>query len=101
MRKVTNDSVNAFMNDKAFKQGNTKVEVEDGETSLYLFGNKIARKNGNVVEINNCNYETNTTKERLNGVIDEVGGDRIYQSGFCWYWKEGNPFIGGRWHTLN
>ena len=104
MRKVTEQASNAFMNNKAFKQGSTEVRVEENEVAMYLHGHKIARKNitTKVVEINNCNYETNVTKERLNGVIGEVSGygDEIYQSQFVWYWKDAQPFLSNRWNEL-
>jgi hypothetical protein len=105
MRKVTEQAVNAFMNNKAFRQGNTAVSIMNNEIALYLHAHKIARKDmtTNVVEINNCNWCSNTTKERLNGIISEVSGhgDCIYQSNWAWYWKDAEPFLDNRWHTLN
>jgi hypothetical protein len=101
MRKVTEQASKAFMNDKAFKQGSTQVVVEENEVALFLHGHKIARKNTNtnVVEVNNCGYETNVTKERLNGVIGEVSSysAQIYQQSFVWYWKSGEMFLPNRW----
>ena len=102
MRKVTEESVRAFKNNRNIKSGNTQVVVEDGVVSMYLHGNKIARKNisTNVIEINNCGYESNVTKDRINSIIDSIGGDRIYQSQFVWYWKDAQPFLSNRWNTL-
>ena len=104
MRKVTEETTEAFMDNKNCSKGNTVVKVEDGFVNMYFHGHKIARKNiaTGVVEINNCNYETNVTKERLCGIIDRCSSpnDRIYQQSFVWYWKRGEMFLPNRWHQL-
>ena len=57
---------------------------------MMYHGNIIAlkdRKSG-AIQITNCGWETNTTKERLNGLIQAVKGheQKIYQKNFNWYW---------------
>ena len=52
-----------------YKKSNTRVEVDkDGIAYLYLFNNLIAKRNGNKIEITMAGYNTNTTRERLNGI---------------------------------
>tara|TARA_R100000654_G_scaffold36980_2_gene62607 strand:- start:500 stop:793 length:294 start_codon:yes stop_codon:yes gene_type:complete len=84
MKKITRDSIYAFMNDENFRSSNTEVVVLPNETILKLFGNEIAyRKNniGRTIMITNAGWRTNTTKERLNG----IEGVYINQSKGVWY----------------
>lgn len=96
MRKVTINTVNAFMNGYAMGESNTVVTVEGHKVSMILHGNTIATRNtkSNVVRISNCGYESNVTKERLNGIIADVLGHsaKIYQKAGVWYWKDGKKF---------
>ena len=85
MRKVTKETVIAFLNKTSKKVGNTVVTVVDGETALSLHGNIIALNKDGVIQINNKGYETNTTKERLNGLLEMLDEPKIYQSNFSWY----------------
>ena len=84
MKKITKESVSAFMNAQNFKKSNTEVVVLTNVTVLKLFGNEIAYRYNdpeNTLSITNCGWETNTTKERLNG-IPRVN---IYQKNWQWY----------------
>ena len=99
MRIITKEIVKAFMNGEGRSIGNSST---DGKTML-LHGHTIARKTGVYVQINNCGYETNTTKERLNGLLDYIGlkdSHRIYQRNFEWYWKDGESFPCNQWVTV-
>ena len=42
MRKITKESVSAFLDGRKFNKGNMSVEVESGYTKLKLHGNTIA-----------------------------------------------------------
>lgn len=71
MRKITQEAVYAFENDIAYKSGNTTVK--DG--AMFLHGNKIAefeslfKNDGNRnINITLAGWNTNTTRERLNGL---------------------------------
>ena len=91
MRKVTRKIVEAFYAGEAKSSGNT---CTDGN-NVWLHGNKIAEKDelGNLF-ITNAGFETNVTKERLNGLL-ELGGfvpfpaPHIYQKKFTWYLSVG------------
>ncbi len=85
MRKITQEAVAAFMVGKTFSKSNTLVSCG----SIYLHGNEIARrrKDGSV-EFSLANWNTPTTRERLNGVLSNCG--------FMVRTKLGTPYL---WNT--
>jgi len=90
MRLITEQSVTAFLNGNKFNKSNMSVEVEPNVTTLKYQGNAIAYKYNdpkNTISITNCGWESTTTKERLNGVIELSGLNigRIYQKNWVWY----------------
>ena len=68
MKKITQQSVNAFINDLQFSKDNTIVKAGGEVTNLFLHGNLIAHKIQGIMFISNCGWFTRTTKERLNGL---------------------------------
>lgn len=71
MRKVTEQSVAAFLNAEKFSSGNTTVEVLPNVTILRLHGNAIAYRYNDpekTLSVTDAGWKTNTTKERLNGI---------------------------------
>lgn len=106
MRKIDQETKNAFWNDYNLKNNNTKVEYlktsennnNAPETRIYLHGNCIAKKiYGEGIFLNHCGWMTVTTKARLNALLDPK--DKIYQKDFIWYWKNGIKFNDG-WNKL-
>ena len=85
MREITEQSAAAFMAARPFRKGNTEVIVENGKTTLYLHGNPIARKIGPRVEVSTAGWKTNTTKERLNGLLSYF--DIPIQSKYARVWQ--------------
>lgn len=84
MRKITRESIDAFMNGKPFGKSNTSVVVLPNVTILTLFGNKIAYRYNDpqrTLAITNCGWKSNVTKERLNA----LEGVSIYQKYGVWY----------------
>lgn len=89
MRKITQDAIRAFNNNQPFKRGNTQVVLSEAlginYTSLKLHGNTIAYKVigdvGTGLFIQDGGWQSNTTKERLNG----ISGVSIYQRNFQWF----------------
>ena len=70
MKKITRDSVDAFMNARPFRKDNT--------------GNEIAYRYNDperTLSVTNAGWFSNTTKERLNGIPNV----RIHQKNFNWY----------------
>ena len=82
MRQITKDSINAFLNRKTFTRQNMKVREMNGKFYLKLHGNIIAvLHKDNTLQITNCGWFSNTTKERLNGLPNVS----IYQKNWDWY----------------
>lgn len=103
MRAVTRTAVAAFMAGRAGHHGrNTLVEVRPfkAETRfsaiLKLHGNVIARRSldGAILEVCDGNWQTNTTKERLNG----IPGVQVVQRKGLWY-LNGVEWDGG-WQSV-
>jgi hypothetical protein len=87
MRKITQHTINAFLNDNPIKESNTEVILNanfgDPRTELYLFDNLIAQKRigSKTIQITNAGWKSKTTKERLNALPNV----RINQSKGEWY----------------
>ncbi len=84
MRKITQESVDAFMNAREFKKANMEVEVLPNVTILRLHGNAIAYRYNDperTLSITNAGWQSNTTKERLNAIPDVS----IQQQDWVWY----------------
>ena len=94
MRQITYDAIRAFENGYNFKRGNTRVIVgHDGveySVRLLLHGNLIAERTSNGVYIQDGGWQSNTTKERLNG----LSGVNIVQRNWVWY-LNGEAWNGG------
>ena len=100
MRKITSQSVNAFVNGYRFNQGNTTVSgcgaTEIREWYLMLHNNLIAKKIVfvNELQITDAGWQTATTKERLNGVLDRLTfGWRLFQKKGEWYLTNGEDTV--------
>lgn len=81
MRKITEQMLEAFINNRSKKIGNTEVIASEHKTVLLLHGNLIAESNVEGLFIQNLGWETNTTKERLNS----LPGVSIHQKNWKWY----------------
>lgn len=87
MRKITQNTINAFLNDDQIKIDNTQVILNanfgDPRTELYLFDNLIAQKRigSKTIQITNAGWKSKTTKERLNALPNV----RINQKQGEWY----------------
>jgi len=91
-RKITQESVQKFLNGVPFKKSNMEVSREGTIYYLKLHGNKIAAlEPDGKMWISNAGWRSNTTKERLNG----LPGVNIYQRNWEWYLNgiqwDGNP----------
>ena len=88
MRKITEDSTRAFHSRQSFGRSNSQVMVGERFTYFSLFGKQIARYDSNCDELRlrDSGYQTVTTKDRLNGLLDTFDtGLRIFQKDYCWY----------------
>jgi hypothetical protein len=86
MRKITTESVNALLSGGELHKAN--MSVSNGEMRLH--GNLIAKIEPDTrkLKISNAGWPSNTTKERLNGILNRIQapGLGIYQENFQWYW---------------
>ena len=84
MRKITSAICLAFESRNKLAMGNS---MTDGET-LFLHANAIARHGAEGLEVTTAGWDTNTTRERLNG-LDGVSA----------YRRKGELILNGRkWH---
>lgn len=91
MKQITKESIAAFMKGEYFRKANMEVRViatEKGVPCVFhlkLHGNTIAIRHTNArtekLQITNCGWKSNTTKERLNA----LPGVSIYQKNWEWY----------------
>lgn len=82
MRKITQESVQAFLDCRPFKKSNMEVVREGTIYYLKLFGNKIAAIEADGrMWVSSAGWRTNTTKERLNG----LPGVKVNQKDYQWY----------------
>mgnify|MGYP003306374925 CR=1 FL=1 len=95
MRKITRQACQAFENGKNFTSNNTVVKAENNVVSMYLWGNEIAKKENGKLYINLCGYNTNTTRERLNG----LSGVSVNQRNFTPY-LNGAEISSYGWHEV-
>ncbi len=88
MRKITKESIKAFYNRKPFEKSNMVVENKEGKTYLKLFGNVIATLDEvNELFITTADWNTRTTRERLNGLSGVRLGTRkgqLYLNNIPW-----------------
>jgi len=89
-RKITKESISAFLDRKPFKKSNMEVDECYGQFRLKLHGNTIAVLDEfGMLSVSNAGWASNTTKERLNG-LPNVG---IHQKNWQWY-LNGNEWNG-------
>ena len=78
----------ALRNFENWSSGNTSVISTKEEMKVFLHGNHIATlcKISMDLRIFDGGWQSNTTKSRLNALLDEFGaGDRVIQKDFTWY----------------
>jgi hypothetical protein len=74
MKKISQDSVDAFLNKQLFKRENMRVVSGGGEWYLLLHGNVIAKMaSDGTITISTCGWHTRTTLERLNCLLYTLG----------------------------
>jgi hypothetical protein len=102
MRKIESQMLDAIHSNKCWKSANTEVFTNDNNASLvYLHGNHIATVTDNNVRIFDGGWQTNTTKSRLNVIINEFCDaltDGVFQKDYQWFIRDNNevkPFESG------
>ena len=91
MRKIEREMIQAIIDQRNWSSSNTtvKYDKDSGLSQVFLHGHNIAEYgHGDMsLAVNNCGYETNTTKSRLNVLIQFVHGglSGLYQKNFEWF----------------
>ena len=101
MRKIERQMNEAIRYARNWASGNTMVTTVDGDSLVHLHGHHIATINRNGVTVFDGGYKSNTTKSRLNAIIDEFTNPLvcgIFQKDFQWFIKDHvitQPFTNG------
>ena len=90
MRKLERQMNFAISNKGNWSGSNTQVNYNSNTncSTICLHGHQIATFDHNLkaVKLSSCGYTTNTTKSRLNAILDEVKyGCRVFQKNFDWF----------------
>ena len=88
MRKIERQMNQAMRYFLPFSSGNTTVVQNRNDMDVFLHGNHIATlcKISMDLRIFDGGWQSNTTKSRLNALLDEFGGgDIVIQIDFFWY----------------
>jgi len=93
MRKIETQMIAAVHGNKNWSSGNTQVVTNDGVSTVYLHGNKIAMIDDNSMTIFDGGWQSATTKSRLNALCSEfcIAGEGVFQKDFAWYVRK---FVG-------
>ena len=92
MRKIESEMIDAINNNQDWKSANTEVihtcdNVNPPVSHVYLHGNKIAEVGDGYIRLFDGDYQSNTTKSRLNAILAEYGapGECVFQKNFEWF----------------
>ena len=92
MRQIERDMLSAIKLGKCWRKDNTEVYTNDNNCSLvYLHGNHIATVMYNKVSIFDGGYQSNTSKSRLNSIINGLCDGRmfgVFQKNYQWFIKD-------------
>ena len=89
MRKIETQMNAAIRDSINWKSGNTAVAYnpETNESTVFLYGNKIAVVGDDFVQIFDGGWQSVTTKSRLNAILSEHGikGECVFQRNWNWF----------------
>ena len=89
MRKIEREMNAAICENRNWQKDNTSVtfDPETNESTVYLYGNKIAVVGDDFVQIFDGGHQSVTTKSRLNAILSEHGikGECVFQKNFNWF----------------
>ena len=90
MRKIERLMNMAITHKTDWSSSNTQVSFNSNTncSSIYLHGHRIATlcHETKAVKIDSCGYTTNTTKSRLNAILEEVKyGCKVFQKNWDWF----------------
>ena len=90
MRKLERKMNQAISNKTDWSGSNTQVTYNNSTncSQIFLHGHQIATFDHNLkaLKISSCGYTTNTTKSRLNAILEEVKyGCKVFQKNWNWF----------------
>ena len=89
MRKIEREMNAAIRDSRDWKSGNTEVTFDSAtnESKVFLHGNHIATVGDDFVQIFDGGWQSNTTKSRLNAILQEHGiqGECVFQRNWNWF----------------
>ena len=87
MRVIEQQMNNAILNQKDWRSANTEVQQQNGVSVVFLHGHKIAEVGDNFIRLFDGGHQTNTTKSRLNAILEKNGlpGERVFQKKWEWF----------------
>jgi hypothetical protein len=87
MRKIESQMNAAITAKSDWKSANTEVTNIDGVSFVFLHGNKIAEVGDNFVRLFDGGWQSNTTKSRLNAILQCHGlpGECVFQKQWTWF----------------
>jgi hypothetical protein len=97
MRKIEVEMLQAVCERRSWRSANTRVEVISfahsnpplDRVNVYLHDNLIACVTPKSVTINDCGWQSPTTKSRLNALLSELCNVGIYQRNKQWFCQQG------------
>ena len=94
MRLIEQQMCSAVINKNDWRKDNTEVMYSPSRDvcCVYLHKNLIATIDDNTVEVYDGGWQSNTTKSRLNAIINGLCDGRmfgIFQRNFDWYIRDG------------
>ena len=98
MRKIEQQMNRAIVNRNNWSNSNTNVDYNSNKDSSTIVLHRTAiavydHKN-QALKLNTGGYTTNTTKSRLNAILDEVMyGAKVFQKNFDWYLSYNNQTV--------
>ena len=101
MRKIEKQMNNALRTFSNWSSGNTTVTSTPNEMLVHLHGNHIATLDKITMDlfIFDGGWQSNTTKSRLNAILDEFcNGSSVFQRNFTWFLSDFSgfkPFVSG------
>ena len=97
MRKIEQQMNDAISNNQNWQSANTAVTLDDnGDSKVYLHGNHIATVGETTIQIFDGGYQSNTTKSRLNAILQTHGiaGEKVFQKAGEWFIRYYKGIVG-------
>jgi hypothetical protein len=92
MRVIESKMLNAIKSRKSMRCDNTEVVTFGDVSEVYLHGNKVAEISPNYVYVQDCGWQTVTTKSRINAILRSYNLGNVSAKKFQWFVN------GAKWH---